>query len=110
MVLEVTTANFGTEVKGTKGPVIVDFWATWCGPCRMMAPVFEEISNDYEGTLKFAKVQVDAPGGQELASTAGVQGIPCLIVFKNGSEVGRIVGFSPKTELKAKIDAVLEKI
>jgi thioredoxin 1 len=110
MVLEVNTDNFEAEVKTADTPVIVDFWATWCGPCRMMAPVFEEVSSDYEGKLKFVKTQVDADGGQELASGAGVQGIPCLIVFNKGEEVGRIVGFSPKDELKAKIDEILGKL
>ncbi len=108
MVLEITNDTYEKEVKQSDIPIIVDFWAGWCGPCKMMGPVFEEISEDYEGKLKFAKVNVEKE--QEVAGQAGVMGIPCLIVFKDGKEFDRIVGYSPKEQLKEKIDAILEKI
>lgn len=104
MVQEANNENF-TDV--TKGMSIVDFWAPWCGPCKMMGPIFEELSEDYKGTLEFVKVNVD--DNQEIAMKYGIQGIPCLIVMKDGEEVDRIVGFNEKDALKAKIDAVLAK-
>ena len=90
-----------------KGPIIVDFWAEWCGPCKMMAQPFLELSEEYKGKLEFAKLNVD--NFPEAAQEMGVQGIPCLIVFKKGEELGRIVGFMPKPVLKKKIDDVLGK-
>ena len=108
MVTELNKENFGKEVKESETPVIVDFWASWCGPCKMMAPVFEEVSKDYEGKLKFAKVNTEE--NQELASENGIMSIPCLIVFNQGKEVDRIVGFKQKEDLKGSIDSVLGKI
>lgn len=108
MLTHITNENYETEVKNSELPVIADYWASWCGPCQMMGPVFEELSADYESKLKFAKVNVEEQ--QELASKAGVMGIPCLIIFNKGVEVDRIVGFAPKEILKQKIDAVLNKL
>ncbi|HIH12570.1 MAG TPA: thioredoxin [Candidatus Nanoarchaeia archaeon] len=108
MVLELDAAKFESEVLQSKTPVIVDFWAEWCGPCKMMAPVFEELSKEYTGKLKFAKISVeDYPdiGGQNQ-----ITGIPCLIVFHKGEEVDRIVGFLQKAELKRQIDGILKQI
>jgi len=107
MVTEITNDNFESEIEKSDKLVIIDFWASWCGPCQMMGPVFEEISNDYED-LKFAKINTDE--NQALANQFRVSGIPCLIVVKNGKEVDRIVGFAPKDALKEKIDAILENI
>jgi len=108
MVTELTKTNFDLEVLRSKTPVIVDFWATWCGPCRMMAPVFEEVSKEYEGKLKFLKLNTeDLP---EVAEEYAVTGIPCLIVFDKGEEVERIVGFNQKAELKRKIDGILKSL
>ncbi|MFH1072181.1 MAG: thioredoxin, partial [Nanoarchaeota archaeon] len=107
-VTHITADNFGKEVKEVKLPCIVDFWAEWCSPCRMMAPVFEKLSNEYEGKLKFCKV--DTESEQDLAQAFDITGIPCLIVMKHGTEVDRIVGFAPEPVMKAKIDAVLAKI
>ncbi len=106
MVLELTEDTFSDEI-GSATPIIVDFWASWCGPCKMMAPVFEELSKEYTGKLRFGKISTeDYP---EVAGDNAVSGIPCLIVFKNGEEVDRIVGFAPKPVLKQKIEAVLKK-
>lgn len=107
-VTHVTADNFDKEVKQSKTPCIVDFWAEWCGPCKMMAPVFEKLSGQYEGKLKFCKV--DTETDQELAQSFDITGIPCLIVTQHGAEVDRIVGFTPEPILKSKIDNVLGKI
>ena len=93
-----------------KIPILVDFFASWCGPCQMLGPIFEELSNDkdFKGKLTFAKVSTEEH--PEISTDAGVQGIPCMIFFKNGKEVQRIVGFSPKNVLKAKIQSVLDSM
>ena len=108
MVENITKATFDKEVLNSDLPVIVDFWASWCGPCKLMAPVFEELSKEYSGTLKFVKVSVEEE--EELAGEQEIGGIPCLIVFNKGKEMDRITGFAPKDILKQKIDAILSKI
>ena len=107
-MLELTKNNFEKEVKNSDTPVIVDFWASWCGPCMNLAPIFEETSKDYSGKLKFAKLNVEE--NSDLSGEFGVRGIPCLIVFNKGKEVDRIVGSMEKDALKEKIDAILGKI
>jgi len=104
MVLEVSEENFEQEVLKSDKPVIVDFWAAWCGPCKMIAPVFEKLAGQMKN-IKFAKLNVDDNTG--LAQQNSVLGIPCMIVYKNGEEVDRIVGFLPEAQLKAKIEAII---
>jgi thioredoxin 1 len=106
-LVHLSDASFEQEVVKSSLPVIVDFWAAWCGPCRMIAPVFEELSNDYAGRLKFGKVDVDACPAT--AGQYGVRSIPSLLVFKNGRVVDTIVGAMPKAALAQKIDAALAK-
>jgi thioredoxin 1 len=100
-MLELTNTNFKKET--SKGIVVVDFWAEWCGPCKMMSPVFESLSKDIE-TMKFAKVNVDAE--QSIASEFGVQSIPTLLILKDGKEIERMVGMQPKPMLKAKLEEI----
>ncbi len=104
MVQELTANSFQKEIQGPT-PIIVDFWASWCGPCKMLAPIFDELSKEFSGKLKFAKISTEEH--PQIAEQQGITGIPCLIMFKNGKEVDRIIGFSPKPLLKAKIEAVL---
>ncbi len=103
--LAVTDENFGTEVLKSETPVLVDFWASWCAPCRLIAPVVEQIAGEYEGKLKVTKVDVDA--NPQAPSIYGVRGIPTLLLIMNGKVVDQIVGAVPKKLLTGKIDAVL---
>jgi len=98
---EVTDATFEKTVLKAELPTVVDFWAVWCGPCKMIAPVLEEIGDEYQGQLQIVKLDVDSNG--QSALQYGVMSIPTLIVFKNGQPVERIVGFMPKAKLLAKI-------
>ncbi|MBT3407439.1 thioredoxin [archaeon] len=106
--INITSENYEAEVKNSDIPVIVDFWAEWCGPCKMMGPVFAELSEEYTGKLKFAKV--DTESQPDVAGQHQIRGIPCLIVFNKGEEVDRIVGFAPKEAMKEKIEKVLGSI
>ena len=105
MALEITDSNFEETVLKSSKHVLVDFWAAWCGPCRMVGPVIDEISNEYEGKAVVGKVDVDA--NQEFAAKYGVRNIPTVLVFNNGEVVGRQVGVSPKTAYTEAIDALL---
>ncbi|MFT4684429.1 MAG: thioredoxin 1 [Flavobacteriales bacterium] len=105
MALEITDASFEEVVLKSDKPVLVDFWAAWCGPCRMVGPVIEEISKDYDGRAVVGKVDVDA--NQEFAAKYGVRNIPTVLLFKNGEVIDKQVGVAPKTTYTQKIDAVL---
>jgi thioredoxin 1 len=94
---EVTDDTFETQVLQAARPTLVDFWAEWCGPCKMVAPAMEEIADEYEGRLRVAKMDVDA--SPETPSWLGIRGIPTLILFKGGAEIKRLVGFRPKEAL-----------
>jgi thioredoxin 1 len=98
--MAVTDASFETEVEKHDGLVVVDFWATWCGPCRMIAPVLDQLAKDFDGKVKIAKVDVDA--NQQSAMRFNVRSIPMLLFFKGGKVVDQIVGAQPKTNIEAK--------
>jgi thioredoxin 1 len=93
-ILQANGDNFQTDVLGSDLPVLVDFWAEWCGPCRMVAPVLDQLADEFEGQIKIAKVNVDH--NQELAVQYGVQGIPAFALFKDGQVADRMVGAMPK--------------
>ncbi len=99
---EVTKDNFDSEVLMSETPVLVDFWATWCGPCKMIAPIVEEIAEDYEGKVKVGKLDADAH--QEILMDYGIMGIPTLILFKGGKPAARITGYRPKEQILKEIE------
>jgi thioredoxin 1 len=99
--VEITDANFSREVLESQVPVLIDFWAVWCGPCRMIAPVVEEIAREYEGKLKVGKVDVD--NNSQTAMTYGIRSIPTLMIFKGGKVVEQIIGALPKKSLMDKL-------
>jgi thioredoxin 1 len=104
--VNINESNFQKTVLESQKPVLVDFWATWCGPCRMVEPIVDELSKEYQDKVDFGKINVDeAP---MLASQYGVMSIPTLIVFKNGKPEQQVIGFKPKNELKAMLDKALQ--
>ncbi|MBT8148689.1 MAG: thioredoxin TrxA [Pseudomonadales bacterium] len=104
-IVHVTDDSFESEVINSELPVLVDYWAEWCGPCKMIAPVLEEIASSYEGKLKVCKLDVDA--NKEAASKYNVRGIPTLMVFKGGDAQATKVGALSKTQLEEFVDAVI---
>ncbi|MAG91869.1 thioredoxin [Candidatus Woesearchaeota archaeon] len=106
-MLEITKDNFEKDVLNNKLPVLVDFWAPWCGPCRIVGPVLEKLSSEFANKLVFAKLNVDE--NQDTAAKHDVRGIPCMIIFKDGKELDRVVGAFPEPELRKRIDSALAK-
>jgi thioredoxin 1 len=103
--VEVNDRNFQEEVLESTIPVLVDFWASWCMPCRMLAPTIEKLAKENQGKLKVCKLNTDE--NQNIASQYGIQGIPTLIIFKEGKEIGRTVGVMSKEKLQEKLDPIL---
>jgi len=103
--LALTDDNFASEVLESNQPVLVDFWAAWCGPCRMVGPIVEEMAGEYEGRAKICKLDVDA--AQKTAGEYGIRSIPTLLIFKDGKVADQIIGAVPKTQIAEKLDAAL---
>ncbi|MCL4785515.1 MAG: thioredoxin [Verrucomicrobia bacterium] len=103
-IVNLTQENFATEVLQSTSPVLVDFWAEWCGPCKMIAPVLDELADEYVGRAKVGKVNIDEQQG--LAAEYGVRAIPTLLVFKQGQVADQLVGARSKRDLKASLDRV----
>ena len=104
-VKQFTDANFAEEVLKSEVPVFVDFWAAWCGPCKMIGPVIEELAGDYQGKVKIGKLNVDENG--KTAQEFGVMSIPTMILYKGGKEINRLVGFMPKANIAKVLDQAL---
>ena len=102
---DVSDSDFEQEVLKATKPVLVDFWAPWCGPCRMVAPIVEELSEEYDGKVEFVKLNTDE--NPDTSVKYGIRSIPTLLVFKDGEPVGQIIGFRPKSDLKKSLDAVV---
>ncbi len=100
--MEITSQNFESEVVKSDIPVLLDFWAEWCGPCRMLSPVIEEIANDYNGKIKVGKINVD--NEEQLAAAFGISSIPTIVIMKNGKVVNSSVGFMPKEGITKMLD------
>ena len=103
-LLHITDANFEEEILKSSTPALVDFWAAWCGPCRTVGPVVEELAGEYTGKVKIAKLNVD--DNKQTPSKYGVRGIPTLMLFRNGQVVDQIVGAVPKSKIKELLDKV----
>ena len=103
--VHVTDATFDEEVVKSDVPVVVDFWAEWCGPCKMIAPIVEQLADEYDGKVKFAKLDVDS--NPNASMRFGIRGIPTLLIFSGGSPIDQVVGAVPKATLKSRVDKAL---
>ncbi|MFO7169495.1 MAG: thioredoxin [Chloroflexota bacterium] len=103
--VNITDAEFEQQVLQSDVPVVVDFWAPWCGPCRAVAPILEELAAEYEGKVKVTKINTDED--QQWAARFGITGIPTMLFFKNGELVNQVIGARPKSQIKAQFEAVL---
>ena len=103
--ITLTDGNFSAEVLDSDVPVLVDFWATWCGPCRMIAPIIRELSSEYEGKAKVCKLDVDS--AQKTAAEFGIRSIPTLLIFKGGKVADQLIGAVPKQQITEKLEASL---
>ena len=104
-VMEFNSNNFETEVVNSDMPVLVDFWAPWCGPCKMIGPIIEELAGEFDGKIKIGKVNVD--NNQELAAKFGIKGIPTVMLFKGGESINSFVGLRPKEDLAAALTGAI---
>ena len=104
-LVEITVENFETEVIKSDIPVLIDFWAAWCGPCRAVAPIVEKLSEDYTGKVKFGKLDVDQHG--EVAGRFGINSIPTLLFFNNGNVVDRVIGAVPAATIESMLKRIL---
>ncbi len=105
LVLELTDGNFKETIGSADIPVMVDFWASWCGPCKMMGPIVERVAEKYQGKIKMAKINID--DSRTMATELGVMNIPTFIFFKGGKEVSRLSGAVPERELAKRVDEVI---
>ena len=103
--IALTDENFATEVLESNQPVLVDFWAAWCGPCRMVGPIVEELVGEYDGKAKICKLDVDS--AQKTAGEYGIRSIPTLLIFKEGKVADQVIGAVPKSQITEKLDAAL---
>jgi len=102
IIVTLTEANFEEEVLRSPTPVLVDFWAEWCGPCKMIAPILDELASEYDGKVKVGKVNIDEQ--QPIATQYGIRAIPTLLIFKDGEVAEQVVGLHSKRDLKANLD------
>lgn len=107
MLLEINEPNFESEVVKSQQPVVLDFWAAWCGPCKSMAPIIEQVATEFTGKVKVGKVDVDK--NQSLAARFGIRGIPTLLFFKDGQVVDQEIGYVPRDAVVRKVNALLSK-
>lgn len=105
MALNINEQNFEKEITQSDVPVLLDFWAPWCGPCKMLSPIVDELSKEYEGKVKVCKVNTDE--NMSLSSQFQITSIPCLIIFKDGKPIRKIVGFKPKNDIKRDLDEII---